>query len=125
MTASEGRVAVRRGEASSKAISDETRFPRQEVDGAGQDLLTQALARENMQRAWKRVTANKGAAGVDGLDIAQTGQHLKHVWPTIRRQLMDGTYRPLPVRRVGIPKPVVPTVKGDSKLDTVFVESAI
>lgn len=58
-----------------------------------------------MQRAWKRVKANKGAAGVDGLDIAQTGQHLKHAWPTIRQQLMDGTYRPKPVRRVGIPKP--------------------
>lgn len=58
-----------------------------------------------MQRAWKRVKANKGAAGVDGLDIAQTGQHLKHAWPTIRQQLMEGTYRPKPVRRVGIPKP--------------------
>jgi group II intron reverse transcriptase/maturase len=58
-----------------------------------------------MQRAWKRVKANKGAAGVDGLDIARTGQHLKHAWPTIKQQLMEGTYRPLPVRRVGIPKP--------------------
>jgi len=58
-----------------------------------------------MQRAWKRVKANKGAAGVDGLDIALTGQHLKHAWPTIRQQLMEGTYRPMPVRRVGIPKP--------------------
>ena len=58
-----------------------------------------------MQRAWKRVKANKGAAGVDGLDIARTGPHLKHAWPTIKQQLMEGTYRPLPVRRVGIPKP--------------------
>lgn len=58
-----------------------------------------------MQRAWKRVKANKGAAGVDGLDIAQSGQHLKHAWPAIREQLMEGTYRPKPVRRVGIPKP--------------------
>ena len=58
-----------------------------------------------MQRAWKRVKANKGAAGVDGLDIARTGQHLKHAWPSIRQQLMGGTYRPMPVRRVGIPKP--------------------
>lgn len=58
-----------------------------------------------MQRAWKRVKANKGAAGVDGLDIARTGQHLKHAWPLIRQQLMNGTYRPMPVRRVGIPKP--------------------
>ena len=105
MPESAGRVAVRRGEASSKAASDETGFPRQEMEDTGQDLLAQALARENMQRAWKRVKANKGAAGVDGLDIAQTGQHLKHAWPTIRQQLMEGTYRPNPVRRVGIPKP--------------------
>ncbi|MEX5747524.1 group II intron reverse transcriptase/maturase [Massilia sp. X63] len=105
MPAPAGRVAVRRGEASSKAASDETGFPRQELEGTGRDLLTQALARENMQRAWKRVKANKGAAGVDGLDIAQTGQHLKHAWPLIRQQLVNGTYRPMPVRRVGIPKP--------------------
>jgi retron-type reverse transcriptase len=58
-----------------------------------------------MQRAWKRVKANKGAAGVDGLDIARTGEHLKHAWPSIRQQLLEGTYRPQPVRRVGIPKP--------------------
>jgi RNA-directed DNA polymerase len=85
--------------------SDETLTPRHGPEGAGRDLLTQALARENMQRAWKRVKANKGAAGVDGLDIAQTGKHLKHAWPTIRQQLMEGAYRPMPVRRVGIPKP--------------------
>ena len=58
-----------------------------------------------MQRAWKRVKANKGAAGVDGLSIAETGQHLKHAWLAIRQQLMEGAYRPMPVRRVGIPKP--------------------
>jgi RNA-directed DNA polymerase len=57
-----------------------------------------------MQRAWKRVKANKGAAGVDGLDIAQTGTYLKHAWPVIRQQVMAGSYRPMPVRRVGIPK---------------------
>ena len=71
----------------------------------GRGLLAQVLARDNMQRAWKRVKANKGAAGVDGMDIAQTGQHLAHAWPSIRRRLLDGTYQPQPVRRVGIPKP--------------------
>jgi RNA-directed DNA polymerase len=105
MPAAAGWVAGRRGEASSNAASDETWPPRQEPEGAGRDLLTQALARENMQRAWKRVKANKGAAGVDGMDIAQTGRHLVTALPNIRKQLMEGTYRPSPVRRVGIPKP--------------------
>jgi group II intron reverse transcriptase/maturase len=105
MPAPAGRVAERRGEASSKATSDETRPTRQEPEDAGRGLLAQALARENMQRAWKRVKANKGAAGVDGLDIVQTKEHLKHAWPEIRRRLIDGTYRPQAVRRVGIPKP--------------------
>jgi RNA-directed DNA polymerase len=105
MPASAGRVAVRRGEASSKASSDEARSPRHETISAGQGLLARVLARENMQRAWKRVKANKGAAGVDGMDIAQTGRYLVTALPTIREQLMAGTYRPSPVRRVGIPKP--------------------
>lgn len=63
------------------------------------------MARENLQRAWKRVRANKGAAGVDGLDIDQTAVWLRTAWPDIRDRLMAGTYRPQPVRRVTIPKP--------------------
>ena len=105
MPASAGRVAVRRGEATSKAPSDEALPTRHETGNAGQDLLAQALARENLQRAWKRVKANKGAAGVDGMDIVQTGQYLTTAWPIINQQLMAGTYRPSPVRRVAIPKP--------------------
>ncbi|MFM9438526.1 RNA-directed DNA polymerase [Janthinobacterium sp. CG_23.3] len=105
MPAPAGRVAVRRGEASSQASSGETTATRHATEGAGQGLLAQVLARENMQRAWKRVKANKGAAGVDGMDIAATGRHLVTALPTIREQLMAGTYRPSPVRRVGIPKP--------------------
>ncbi|WP_198408728.1 hypothetical protein [Sodalis glossinidius] len=57
-----------------------------------------------MQRAWKRLKANKGAAGVDGLSIAQTGQHLKYACRPSGNKMV-GTYRPQPVRRVGIPKP--------------------
>ena len=71
----------------------------------GSALLQAALTRENLQRAWKRVKANKGAAGVDGLDIDQTAAHLRTAWPAIREQLLAGTYRPSPVRRVTIPKP--------------------
>jgi hypothetical protein len=63
------------------------------------------LARENLRQAWKRVEANKGAVGVDGLDIDQTARHFVTTWPTIRDLLLRGTYRPSPVRRVTIPKP--------------------
>ena len=49
------------------------------------DLLGQALARENMAAAWKRVKANKGSAGVDGRTVQDTGEYLKSAWPDIRR----------------------------------------
>ena len=69
------------------------------------DLLGQALARENMAAAWKRVKANKGSAGVDGRTVQETGEYLKTAWAGIREKLLDGSYRPDPVCRVGIPKP--------------------
>ena len=105
MPAFAGRTTVGGGEAVSGVASDEARPTRHDTDDAGPGLLVQVLARENMQRAWKRVKANKGAAGVDGMDIAATGRYLVTALPTIRAQLMAGTYRPSPVRRVGIPKP--------------------
>lgn len=105
MPAQAGRSTEGDSEAVSGVVSDEARLTRRGMVNAGQALLEQALARENMQRAWKRVKANKGAAGVDGMDIAQTGRYLTNAWPNIRNQLMAGTYRPSPVRRVGIPKP--------------------
>lgn len=64
-----------------------------------------ALTRQNLQAAWKRVKANKGAAGVDGLDIEQTAQVIRQNWPDIRQALLAGRYRPSPVRKVMIPKP--------------------
>jgi RNA-directed DNA polymerase len=75
------------------------------LESTGSTLLLAALTRENLQRALKRVRANKGVAGVDGLDIDQTVAHLRTAWPAIREQLLSGTYRPSPVRRVTIPKP--------------------
>lgn len=68
-------------------------------------LLRAALRRENLLQAFKRVRANKGAAGVDGRDIDETSRYLVLAWPEIREQLLAGTYRPSPVRRVTIPKP--------------------
>ena len=101
-----GRTGEGRGEAASEAVSDEATLARDAQTGWGaDDLLGQALARENMARAWKRVKANKGSAGVDGRTVQDTGEYLKQAWPEIRARLLDGSYRPEPVRRVGIPKP--------------------
>lgn len=99
------RTAATRGEATREAASDEVNGPRHETGDTGSALLVAALARENLQQALKRVRANRGAAGVDGLDIDQTSRHLVTAWPVIRKQLLSGTYRPSPVRRVTIPKP--------------------
>lgn len=105
MSAPAERAGARQGEALSDPVSDEARRPRHEAKSTGPGLLTAVLARENMQQAWKRVRANKGAAGIDGLDIDQTAERLRSQWPLIREQLLQGTYRPQPVRRVTIPKP--------------------
>lgn len=108
-----GRAGEARGEAGRDPASDEACGPSQEHPGIGSAmheagtgaLLEAALTRENLQAAWKRVKANKGAAGVDGLDIEQTHRLLQTKWPQIRQELLAGTYRPMPVRRVMIPKP--------------------
>lgn len=68
-------------------------------------LLEEALSRQNMQRAWKRVKRNKGSAGIDGMTIDDTSKWLRENWPRVREELCAGTYRPKPVRRVEIPKP--------------------
>ncbi|MBI3905750.1 MULTISPECIES: group II intron reverse transcriptase/maturase [unclassified Pseudomonas] len=98
-------MEITSGETVRSPASDEVNRPQDESDNAGQRLLERAFARENLKRAWKRVKANKGAAGVDGLDIEQTAEALLTQWPVICEQLLSGVYRPSPVRRVVIPKP--------------------
>jgi RNA-directed DNA polymerase len=105
MSAQAERVGVAHGEAVRDPVSDEANNPRHDTEGTGSALLTVVLTRENLRQAFKRVRANKGAAGVDGLDIDQTARQLVTTWPTLREQLLRGTYRPSPVRRVTIPKP--------------------
>ena len=67
-------------------------------------LLVQALTRENLALAWKRVKANAGSAGIDGLSVGETAAYLKTHWPRLKQELLEGRYRPAPVRRVQIPK---------------------
>jgi RNA-directed DNA polymerase len=108
MPARAGRAEAARGEAAGEPVSDEADGPRHQPNDTGNPhaaLLHAAFTRDNLQRALKRVRANKGAAGVDGLDIGQTAKHLITAWPAIREQLLAGTYRPRAVRRVLIPKP--------------------
>ena len=101
-----GCATTKDGEAVREVVSDEAApaRPAQPSQGA-EDLLGQAVARENMVRAWKRVKANKGGAGVDGRTVQDTEGYLKNAWADIRQRLLDGTYQPEPVRRVSIPKP--------------------
>ena len=67
--------------------------------------MEEVCGRENCKQALKRVKANKGSAGVDGMTVQQLPDYLKQHWPAIREQLLSGTYKPQPVRRVEIPKP--------------------
>ena len=69
------------------------------------DLLEQILSPENLKKAWLRVKANGGAAGVDGMTIAQFPAFARQHWSRIHSRLLAGTYHPAPVRRVFIPKP--------------------
>lgn len=68
-------------------------------------LMTEVLEGENLKRALAQVKRNKGAPGIDGMTVDQLGVYLKAHWPNIRAQLVTGTYRPQPVKRVEIPKP--------------------
>lgn len=68
-------------------------------------LMEKILSRENMQQAYKKVKANKGAGGVDGIEIKDIDEYLKENWPDIRERIRKRKYKPQPVLRVEIPKP--------------------
>ena len=68
-------------------------------------LLERILARDNMTQAMKRVTANKGSHGVDGMRVDELRTFIINNWISIKQKLLEGKYKPSPVRRVEIPKP--------------------
>ena len=70
-----------------------------------QDLLQAVLSSDNLARAWKRVKANKGAPGIDGVTVEVFPTHAREHWPALREQIEGGRYRPQAVRRVEIRKP--------------------
>ena len=67
--------------------------------------MEEVCERDNLKEALRRVKANKGSPGVDGMTVGALTDHLKQHWPTIRAQLLNRTYEPKPVRRVNLPKP--------------------
>src|SRR3982750_3441313 len=76
-----------------------------ENPATGESLMEEVCERENLEVAWHRVRSNGGSPGVDGRSIDETRDYLREHWPSIREQLLNGTYKPQPVRRVEIAKP--------------------
>jgi RNA-directed DNA polymerase len=91
---------VARAETESSGATNELERP-----ASTDRLMEEVCERENLKEALRRVKANKGSAGVDGMTVGAITDYLKQHWPTIRDHLLNGTYEPKPVRRVEIPKP--------------------
>src|SRR5664279_4721343 len=95
----EAREAGREGTESSGAMNG-TEHP-----ASTNRLMEEVCERENLKAALRRVKANKGSPGVDGMTVIGIKDYLKQHWPAIREQLLSGSYEPKPVRRVEIAKP--------------------
>jgi len=78
---------------------------RAESPASIEPLMEAVCERNNCKQALARVKTNKGSAGVDGMTVEQLPAYLTQHWPAIREQLLRGTYKPQPVKRVEIPKP--------------------
>jgi RNA-directed DNA polymerase len=78
---------------------------RAENPAIAEQLMEEVCERENCEQALSRVKANKGSSGVDGMTVRELPGYLNQHWPAIREQMLNGTYKPQPVKRVEIPKP--------------------
>ena len=76
-----------------------------ETEGRKPELLERILDRDNLNRAYKRVKANKGAPGVDGMTVEEALPWLKEHGKELTDSILQGKYKPDPVRRKEIPKP--------------------
>jgi RNA-directed DNA polymerase len=100
-------VEESRGEAprASGGGSESTKAVRQPESPAQEQLIEEVCERDNLRQAMKRVKANRGSAGVDGMKVGELPKYLEQHWPAIGEQLLGGTYKPQPVLRVEMPKP--------------------
>jgi RNA-directed DNA polymerase len=85
----------------------EARMVKRETENpaGNQRLMEEVCERENRRAALKRVRANQGSPGIDGMTVDELPEYLEQHWPAIKEQLLSGTYQPMPVKRVEIPKP--------------------
>jgi len=93
----------KRGERSAGASNVTAREETSSLEGTA--LMEAVVARENMMRAYARVVQNKGAAGVDAMTVEELQPYLRDHWEGIKKELLEGSYRPQAVRKVEIPKP--------------------
>ncbi len=76
-----------------------------ESPAINEQLMEEVCEWRNCKQALVRVKGNKGNPGVDGMTVQELAGYLQQHWPAIREQLLNGTYKPQPVKRVEIPKP--------------------
>ena len=74
------------------------------MNALNEELLEKVFDADNLRAAWLAVKANRGAPGIDGIGIEETAMHLRRHWSSIRLKLLEGKYKPAPVRPVRIPK---------------------
>ncbi len=87
-----------------KGTETATAASRPETPAALGPLMEAVVERDNLGKALTQVRRNQGAPGLDGMTVDELASYLRDHWPAIRTQLLDGTYRPQPVKRVEIPK---------------------
>src|SRR6266545_124344 len=97
------------GSEASRSEREGTEAPRvkreTEDPAENQRVMEEVCEGENRREALKRVRANQGSPGIDGMTVDELPEYLEQHWPAVREQLLSGTYEPKPVKRVEIPKP--------------------
>jgi len=97
------------GSEASRSEREGTEAPRvkreTEDPAENQRVMEEVCEGENRREALKRVRANQGSPGIDGMTVDELPEYLEQHWPAVREQLLNGTYEPKPVKRVEIPKP--------------------
>jgi len=79
--------------------------PRNESLALTERLMEEICNHDNLRRSLNQVKANRGSPGIDGMKVSELEHYLRAQWPAIEKQLLAGTYKPKPVKRVEIPKP--------------------